>query len=496
MYSTSIVFDAVGQVLHSPLTLPIVVVCTIAIILHRVFCVYTSLLRDIPGPFIARLTPLHLEASTVRGRMAAYGLSHMHTHGDIFVCQPRSVCISDPSDIRRILSSSSFHKSPYYRVLQFTGIDSIISTSEPHAVSMKRRMLGPFFKQSQDQRIQINYEATFSMCTFNVISRLVFGQDIAALDPRAPEESLKWMTDATTYMSIRALLRLLPSFVFRAVTWPWEHLYDKFTDHVRTSIDTRAQLLREKCEERPVDLLQALMDCTDPESKVTLQEEEIHAESLLLLIGGIDPTAYTLTWTLHMLMLYPQCYEQLKHEIRSHFPSQEISYAMAKDKLPYLEACIYESMRLVPVPHVMIPRIVPNAGTTIKGHYLPPGTTVFANIVGSHLNPTHWPDPHRFDPTRFLDPHTRRTAIHSVFTFGYGNRICMGKHLAWLNMTTILANLLQKFDFSLPDGYTRTGPNVIDPATGHPKLMDRTEFITAKPANHHLDCMLVVTSVK
>ncbi|KAJ2503307.1 hypothetical protein GGH96_000328 [Coemansia sp. RSA 1972] len=350
-------------------------------------------------------------------------------------------------------------------------------------------------EQSNDQKIQINYEATFSMCTFNVISRLVFGQDIKALDPRAPEASLKWMSDATTYMSIRALLRLLPSFLFRTVTWPWEHLYSKFTDHVHTSIDTRAKLLEKG--DKPVDLLQALMDCTDPESKITLQENEIHAESLLLLIGGIDPTAYTLTWTLHMFMLYPHCYKQVKTEVRSQFhANEEISYAIAKDKLPYLEACIYESMRLVPVPHIMIPRVVPAAGTTIKGHYISPGTTIFANIVGSHLNPLYWPDPHKFDPTRFLDPQTRRTAIHSVFTFGYGNRICMGKHLAWLNMTTILANLLLKFDFSLPIGYVRTGPNVIDPTTRHPKLMDRTEFITAKPANHHKDCMLVVTPAK
>ncbi|KAJ2282146.1 hypothetical protein IW141_006535, partial [Coemansia sp. RSA 355] len=74
-----------------------------------------------------------------------------------------------------------------------------------------------------------------------------------------------------------------------------------------------------------------------------------------------------------------------------------------------------------------------------------------------------------------------------VFTFGYGNRIRMGKHLAWLNIT--LANLLQMFGFKLPDGYTRTGPSVIDPTTGHQKLMDRTEFITAKHANHRLDCM-------
>ncbi|KAJ2819973.1 hypothetical protein IWW50_005250 [Coemansia erecta] len=290
-------------------------------------------------------------------------------------------------------------------------------------------------------------------------------------------------------------------------------MYDQFASHVHKSIATRKDLLLEidnlnsekggqEQKGRPVDLLQALLDCQDPESKVHLNGPQIHAESLLLLIGGIDPTAYTLTWTTHLFMLYPECYRRAVNEVRQRFPlsdletTPEISYAMAKASLPYLEACIYESMRLVPVPHMLIPRVVPEEGTTIKDHFIPGGSTVFCNILGSHLNPKYWQDPHRFSPERFLDPATRRTAIHSVFTFGYGNRICLGKHLAWLNMTTILANLLRRFDFKLPDGYTRTGPNIIDPDTGHPKLMDKTEFITAKPVDYVKDCALVITAAQ
>ncbi|KAJ2670265.1 hypothetical protein IWW42_004097 [Coemansia sp. RSA 1085] len=499
-----------------------------AFIVHRIlYAFYYSPLRNIPGPLVDRLTKRKLEFDTLCARMPDYGIAGMHKYGDIFVCQPQAVCISDPADIRVVLSSSSFLKSPYYKILQFTGLDSTICTRDPHMVSVKRRMFGPYFSTSYLNKLEpvvleygakaiidrwdtmlqsnpagevtVNYCVTFSLCTFNIVSRLVYGQDIAALDPRNPETSLKWMSDSTTYISLRALLKLLPMWTFKLVTWPWEHMFDQIAGYVQQSIDTRKKLLQslKPSEKRPVDLLQALLDSQDPQSQAHLSDEQIHAESLLLLIGGIDPTAFTLTWTLHLFMLYPECYQKAVNEVRTQFPhctttSGIITFAMAKAKLPYLEACIYESLRLAPVPQMMIPRVVPEQGTFIKGHYLPPGTTIFSNVPGSQSSPEHWPDPHRYNPERFMDPQTKRKAIHSVFTFGYGNRTCMGKHLAWLDMVTILANLLCRFDFKIPAGYTQTGPNIIDKKTKCPKLMDKSKFISAKPANQD-DCWVVVS---
>ncbi|KAJ2315861.1 hypothetical protein IWW52_003942 [Coemansia sp. RSA 2704] len=510
--------------------LQVVVVFVLGYTGYRVYhALYVSPLRNIPGSLLCRLTKRHLEQATVRGHMAQFGLRGMHTYGSVFVCQPDAVCISDAADIRRVLSSPAFTKSAYYRILRFTGIDSLMSTRDPHHVSQKRRVLGPYFSTSYlgkmehlviehgsraicrrwDEMlgqsagtIRVNYCSTFSLCTLNVIARLVYGQELGALDAGAPESTLQWMSESTTYISVRALLQLLPRWLFRAVTWPWEHRYRRIADHVHASIRTRAELLGAG-HAPPADLLQALLDCcggSEP-ARVRLDARQVHAEALLLLIGGIDPTAFTLTWTVHLLMLYPQCYRRAVDEVRAQFPgggadAAQITYAQARLRLPYLEACIYECMRLVPVPQLMVPRVVPAPGAAVAGHALPAGTTVFANVLGAHLDPRQWPDPHRFDPTRFLDPATRRAAIHGVFTFGYGTRICMGKHLAWLNMLTIMANLLRRYDFRLPRAYTRTGPAVLDPATGHPRIMPMSPFISAKPADQDADCWLEVSAAR
>ncbi|KAJ2556928.1 hypothetical protein EV175_001672 [Coemansia sp. RSA 1933] len=499
------------------------------LVYNVVYHLTMSPLRHIPGPLLARLSKRYYELVSATGMMALNGRQNAHKYGDIYVCQPETVSISDPADIRTVLSTSTITKHPYYKLLRFTGKDSIMSTLELEVVSKKRRTFGPYMTTSyiskmesllmehgikaiiaqwdkelaatQPGACEINYCHTFNLYLFNQVSRLVFGKEIQELKNVDAQKKLQWITESTTFISMRALFQLLPRPIFYLFIRPWEHMYDQISEHVALSIKERKQLLSgiEKAGiQKPVDLLQALMDCEDPESKVRLTAEQIHAEALLLLIGGIDPTAFTLTWTVHLLMLYPECYRRAVNEIRELYPCSSsgiLSYSNVKSTLPYLEACILESLRLVPVPSVQIPRKIPAEGVTIKGHYIPGGTAVFINMWGSHTSEKYWADPFKFDPMRFLDkdPKLNRQRRHSIFTFGYGNRICMGKHLAWVNLMTILANLLRNYNISLPKNYARCGPHIIDPQTGHPKLMDMTMFITNKPKNPDVDCRMVIS---
>ncbi|KAJ1662042.1 hypothetical protein IW140_006159 [Coemansia sp. RSA 1813] len=491
-----------------------------------------SPLRHIPGPLLARLSKRYYELISATGRMGLNGRQNAHKYGDIYVCQPETVSISDPADIRTVLSTPAITKHPYYKLLRFTGRDSIMSTFESEMVSKKRRTFGPYMTTSYVSKMEslimehgieavieqwdkelsaskmgackVNYCHTFNLCMFNQVSRLVFGQEIQALKNIDSQQKLEWITASTTFISMRALFQLLPRPLFYLFTRPWEHMYNQIAEHVAVSIKERKQLLSSiklSGGKKPADLLQALMDCEDPESKVRLNAEQIHAEALLLLIGGIDPTAFTLTWTIHLLTLYPECYRRAVSEIRTAFSSKSseiLSYNQVKSTLPYLEACILESLRLVPVPSVQIPRKVPPEGTVIKGHFIPGGTAIFINTWGSHTAEKYWADPFKFDPMRFLDkdPKLNRQRRHSIFTFGYGNRICMGKHLAWVNLMTILANILRNYNISLPEGYSRRGPNVIDPQTGHPRLMDMTMFITNKPKYPDKDCQVVISKAR
>ena len=77
----------------------------------------------------------------------------------------------------------------------------------------------------------------------------------------------------------------------------------------------------------------------------------------------------------------------------------------AIEQLPYLTACINESMRLFPAIPGPFPRLVPPSGLVISGHYLPGGTIVSANALAVHRSDYYgvWGDaPEEYRPERWL----------------------------------------------------------------------------------------------
>jgi hypothetical protein len=72
-----------------------------------------------------------------------------------------------------------------------------------------------------------------------------------------------------------------------------------------------------------------------------------------------------------------------------------------------------------------------SADDTYQSYFIPKGATVIASLWSIHLNETDFPDPHRFDPNRFLDE-KRRASYPGAFghsSFGFGRRICPGLYL-------------------------------------------------------------------
>ncbi|KAI8318170.1 cytochrome P450 [Martensiomyces pterosporus] len=115
-----------------------------------------------------------------------------------------------------------------------------------------------------------------------------------------------------------------------------------------------------------------------------------------------------------------------------------------------------------------------------------------ANLSGCNLNKKSWHEPHCFDPTRFLN---NDEAKRNVLTFGSGVRICPGRHLAWIEMMTTLANILKDYDLQLPDDYTLRGPSVLD-ERGYPQVMETRHSIVTGSKHPLRDCRLCISKHK
>jgi len=61
------------------------------------------------------------------------------------------------------------------------------------------------------------------------------------------------------------------------------------------------------------------------------------------------------------------------------------------------------------------------------------------------MDPSIFPNPHTFDPERWLVPGARETLEPYLVTFGKGSRQCVGINLAYAELYTIFATLLIRF---------------------------------------------------
>src|SRR5690606_22850895 len=75
------------------------------------------------------------------------------------------------------------------------------------------------------------------------------------------------------------------------------------------------------------------------------------------------------------------------------------------------------------------------------GVQLPAGVIAVPAIYLVHHNPRVWPDPERFDPSRFVDA---KPSPYALFPFGGGVRRCIGMAFALYEMQVVLATLLSR----------------------------------------------------
>jgi len=217
------------------------------------------------------------------------------------------------------------------------------------------------------------------------------------------------------------------------------------------------------------DFTHYLLRARDPVTSAGLTTAELHADSALLMHAGSDTTSIAMSACIFDLLHNPPSLAALIHEIRSTFASTEaIRSGPALNSCTYLRACIDETLRLSPPVPSHLPREILPGGLTVNGHWLPPGTVVGTSPWAIHHNSEYFPDPFAFQPERWIIGDSNAEAVaaaRSAFcAFSLGSRGCVGKSVAYLEVSLALANLLWLYDISLGEGDPTGGGAEVAPA--------------------------------
>jgi len=75
----------------------------------------------------------------------------------------------------------------------------------------------------------------------------------------------------------------------------------------------------------------------------------------------------------------------------------------------------------------------------------------------THRIPAYFADPERFDPARFMPPREEdKKTPYAWVGFGGGAHVCIGMGIAQVEIKTVLANLLRRYEFKLVPGQNLT----------------------------------------
>jgi cytochrome P450 len=166
-------------------------------------------------------------------------------------------------------------------------------------------------------------------------------------------------------------------------------------------------------------------------------------EAISLFAAGTETVAWALTVVTYHLLTKPTMLEKLTTEINSaRDNSGNLPSWSALEKLPYLDAVIYEGLRLsygvasrtsrIPTDEDLIYRgeWTPKGITTPKKaeYVLPRGYAVGMSSVITHHDENVFPDSHSFIPERWLDENNqhRKSLDRVLIAFSKGSRACVG----------------------------------------------------------------------
>ncbi|OWY45818.1 hypothetical protein AA0119_g11006 [Alternaria tenuissima] len=472
----------VQQLENVPQAVAIVAIAIFVLTSVIIYGCYLHPLAHVPGPFLAKFSPkiwgmralyrmkfnsdlqaLHnrygpvvriapnevsfatFEAETTiyakqeDGRFSKAG-TFLTLFSDLVLNAPTLITIPDPALHKRL-----------HKVIQQAFTPQALASQEPiQKLHIERAM--PDFDDIAVNGTEIDLADKLETMFWEIIGDLAFGEPLMA-GKRPTYESLKRLGKGSMPI-VEALSFMLVMPGVAPALETARSLISAMPIPSQLSKLVPSKRLRD-CIDRQdgrEDFISAIMG--SEKQGLTLDADAFFSNAMGLTLAGYQTTATTLASTFYHVLRYTNTYITLCAEIRSTFTSEADITGERLARLPFLNACIRETLRLLPPANgKTAQRTAPSC--TIAGTYIPAGTIVSADLYTIQRSSQYFNDPASFRPERWLEGAEKngfdgdnRSASRP---FLIGSRACIGRHMAQQSIRLIMARLLWRYDFELLD---------------------------------------------
>ncbi|KAK4502707.1 hypothetical protein PRZ48_006133 [Zasmidium cellare] len=461
------------HILSSPtLSLLVILPSALAIVVLSSLVRSYYRLRHIPGPLLPSLTDWWATLNIWTGRPYSTFIPELHEkYGPVVRWGPNRVSFAKPEAVADIYGiNHPFPKAASYEPMVVVNngkpVPSLIGTRDEKHITELKRHISIGFSQStwlkQEPQIDavlqlllsqlraktgqtIDLRRWLSYWSFDTLATVAFGESRGYLKHEGDIDGVFASGSARfkhwgMWMSMPSLEQLIYK--------------NRFAQRSQKGGSALVQMALKRIRERKEgekdaaagqDLLgrylaasQQAPDIIAPDDVLGLTISTIHA--------GSETTASGAAMVLLRVLNDPRVFARLEEEILAANFSTPPTFAQV-DRLPYLTACIQESMRLNASPNCFERTVAPS-GASIAGVTIPAGTDVSICEAFVNSDPELFgQDAAVFRPERWLDVEKARLAEmeRAGFGFGYGRRHCIGQHLARIEMKKGLAGIVGGF---------------------------------------------------
>ncbi|KAJ5431628.1 hypothetical protein N7445_008126 [Penicillium cf. griseofulvum] len=459
----------------SSLSLVLTVLYGLYIIVQCVWRLYYHPLAKFPGPRLAAVT-LWYECyfDVFLGGQYFKEIDRLHSiYGPVVRISPNELHVKDPNWFSELYPAGSRRRRDKYAWFLSEGTDATSSATVQHHIHQQRRSA---FAPSFSKQAVVSHERTLftpavkGMCesldrharqgrpvvlgtaaasvTIDVVLQMWYGAPPG--EPKRCEFFPDWTNPLPTLLGGSHFLRHFPQ-AFMLLNLLPSSFFKSMPDisFILSLQEASANLAASAMESKKPSVFRTVRSSSLPASENS--QERLTAEGFSFVMAATESTAQTVASILYHLVDNPIILDELQEKLKLLWKETEGQPTWNDlEQLQYLRHIVMEGLRVTSSVTGRLARVAPDEVLQHGDWKIPPGTPVSMDHHFTHLDPTLFTNPRKFDPGRWLRAADEGGPLgRHLIPFGRGSRMCIGINVAKAVIYHTIAAIVLRYDMEL-----------------------------------------------